>query len=80
MDLGAVLALELDGLHAAELELCEQGLVVRGDLAQLSVLERKHLGKRSVVGFEQRRMRSAHGQRRDHREGSAGVARDRTSG
>ena len=72
VDIGAVLALELSVLDGAKYELRKKCVIVRGELAQLSALERVHLGKRVVARLEQRRVASPRGQRRDDKFPRAG--------
>ena len=79
MNLDAVFALEVDILDGAEIQLGEKCVVVRGELAQPSRLERIHFGQSAVTGFEQRRVARRRGKRGDD-EGSGGnLAADRAA-
>ena len=73
------LALEADVLGGAEIQPREKCLVVRGELAQPSGLERIHLGRRGIIGFEQRRVAPCRGQCGDDKGPGGNLAGDRAA-
>ena len=79
MDLRPVPALESDVFDAAELQLREQCLVVRGELAQPPILQCMDLGQCAVVGLEKRRVSGCRGQRRDDEPTRGLFGRDLTA-